>query len=318
MKFILALLLWLIPFTAFGSANSAPHSDFAWIPEYKKLFIRGGMELFSTDANFDNAGTLTNLVSGASLGRNQFFLQPEYGIAQDWSLRLRLGFISSSVTTGSGAVALSGAGMDDMHASVKWMVRPFDPLFTLEPFVVVPIAESIAATNSDVALGDGAFGAGLRLHTAHESGPFALGFSPAVMYRNRGYSLLLMGDIFAQFDFRRGYLRGFGNFTFPIEVTKLYDSSLTKHDVGGTAGSYALLSGSPMGMFAGAKLGVKVVSELFAEVFYQRGLFGQRYPSYNQFGFSLFYAFDFLDTLPVKSVREVPFDGNDADFYKGK
>ena len=119
-------------------------------------------------------------------------------------------------------------------------------------------------------------------------------------------------------DYRRGYLRGFGNFTFPIQVTALYDSSITRHDVQGAAGSYALLSGSPMGMSGGSKLGIKIVNELFAEVFYQRSFFGQRYPSYNQFGFSLFYALDFLETLAVKQVREVPFDSDNTDFYKGK
>ncbi len=318
MKLIAVLLLCVFVNPAFASANSAPHADYAWTPDYKKLFLRGGIDLYSTASNYDNTGTQTNLASSAELSRTMFWVQPEYGIAQDWALRLKLGFISSSVTTGSGTPVLSSSGFNDMEASVKWMVRPFDPLLTLEPFFIMPTAESIAPSAKDVALGDGAFGAGLRFNTLHESGPFAVGFSPGVLYRNRGYSLLFTGDVFAQFDFRRGYIRGYGNFTFPIQVTKLYDSSISKHDVAGSAGSYALLSGSPMGMYAGGKLGIKLVGELFVETWFQRAMFGQRYASFNQFGFGLFYAFDFLDTLPVKQVREVPFDSDQSEFYKGK
>ena len=47
MKLTLGLLLWLLPLTTFASGNSAPHADYAWLPEYKKLFIRGGMDFFN-------------------------------------------------------------------------------------------------------------------------------------------------------------------------------------------------------------------------------------------------------------------------------
>ncbi len=317
MKLIFSFLFLIVALSV-SATSSAPHSDYGWLPEYKKLFLRGGVDIFSSASNFDNTGVMVNLPSGVALSRNFFWFQPEYGIAQDWSLKFQAGFLSSAVTTASGGAALNSSGMADLTASVKWMVRPFDPILTLEPYFVIPAAESIAATKQDVALGDGAFGAGLKLHTAHEANGFALGFSPGVQYRNKGYSLLITGDVFAQFDFKRGYLRAYGNVVFPIEITKLYDSSLTKHDVAGAAGSYALLSGSPFGLSAGGKLGFQVISELSIEAWFTKSIVGQRYPNFTLFGFSLFYAFDFLDTLPVKNVHEVPFDSDQTEFYKGK
>ncbi len=299
-------------------ANAAPHSDYAWLPDYKRLFLRAGANLFSSASNFDNAGNLANLTGNAELTRNYFFIQPEYGLAQDWSMKAQLGLISSTVTNGSGAAALSSSGFGDMNFSLKWMVKPFDPLLSFEAVFVLPTAQAVPATRTDVALGDGSFDAGIKLHTAHESGSFALGFSPGFIYRNKGYSPLVTGDAFVQFDFRRGYLRGYGNLVFPLTTVPLFDSSITKHDANGSAGSYALLSASPFGFSAGAKLGIKIVDELFVEAWFARSFAGQRYPNFNQFGFGLFYAIDFLEVLPVKNLREVPFDGDEGNFYKGK
>jgi hypothetical protein len=316
MRLLFALCL-LVSLAARGN-TSAPHSDYGWLPEYKKLFLRGGAEFLLSGSNYDNSGIAVNLPSNVDFSRNFFWLQPEYGIAQDWSLKMQLGILSSAVTTTAGAVSKSNSGLADFTSSVKWMVRPFDPIVTLEPYFVIPSAEAIVTSTKDVALGDGAFGAGFKIHTAHETNGFALGFSPGMLYRNKGYSLLITGDVYAQIDFKRGYFRGYSSVVFPIEITKLFDSSLTKHDVSGAAGSYALLSGSPFGVTAGGKLGLQLINELFLEAWFTKSFVGQRYPSFNQFGFSLFYAFDFLDNLPVKNIREIPFDSNESDFYKGK
>ena len=80
------VLLSTFTLNVWASGNSAPHADYAWVPEYKTLFLRGGMEFYNSASNYDSTGNLVSNSSNAELTRQHFYLMPEYGLAQDWAL----------------------------------------------------------------------------------------------------------------------------------------------------------------------------------------------------------------------------------------
>src|SRR4051812_25536214 len=74
------------------------HADYGWVPEYQKLSVRTGADFFSTDQNYNPTGALEPLTgSGGKLHEYKLWLEGEYGIAQDWSMRLRFGYANSAI-----------------------------------------------------------------------------------------------------------------------------------------------------------------------------------------------------------------------------
>lgn len=296
--------------------TSAPHAAYGWVPEYKKLYARLGVDINTTSENFANDGVIESLPGKATLTDTIVWVEPEYGIAQDWSAKLNLGFINRNLDTGAG-----GSGIADVRADVKWNVKAMDPIVTFDVILKLPAASSKAASRTDLALGDGSVDAGIQLHTGHQSGPFLFALSPGFLFRSGSYSYAFIGDAAFQLDFLRGFVRVFVNGIYSLNEMKNQDSSISKHDAAGAGGSYAILNGSPIGVNAGGKIGIKIFDEFYIEGGASHTVYGVRYPNSLNISIALFNAFDFFHPLPAKRVKEVPFDSRDSsgdDFYKGK
>jgi hypothetical protein len=297
MNFSLRLtLVWLAGFLLpWGLARA----DYGWIPDYQELRVRAGLDFFRSTDNFDTTGQLQPLALGGQptqFGMDSFYVEPEYGIAQDTSIWLRFGFLSNSLTAqSSDATFASGSGLGDIRASVKWNVKPTLPLVTIEAMVKIPTYTPTPANATDLVLGDGNLDFGIILHTAHRLGMMYFTLDPGFLFRFGGYSLAGTLGLSGEFRFLvRGYVRLFADGIFSLTDTPLYDTSPTVHNAVGSGGSYALLSGSPTGFSGGAKIGVPVYKSWVVEGSASHSVVGTRYPNFFQFGFSVLTTFDFF------------------------
>ena len=84
-------------------------ADFGWIPDYQKLVLKPGYEFFTTSSNFAGDGAIDNIVfkneSNISLTEHRFFIDGEYGLAEDWSGLLKLGFATGFADSDTGTIA---------------------------------------------------------------------------------------------------------------------------------------------------------------------------------------------------------------------
>src|ERR1035437_9704902 len=75
-------------------------ADYGWIPNYQNLNLKAGFDYFVTSENFTSDGDRANITyknEAVQLTRYLFWVEPEYGLAKDWSALLRLGFIAQSL-----------------------------------------------------------------------------------------------------------------------------------------------------------------------------------------------------------------------------
>jgi hypothetical protein len=279
-----------------------------------KLYARLSGEYYSTSDNYLKDGSLQSLINGSTLTNLAGVGEVEYGIAPDWSVYARFGLVSSSLSAANGVQELSNSGAQDLHLSVKWNVKVTDPIVTLEVPLTMPLAQARPNNNGEIVLGDGSYDVGLILHTGQQSGAFLFALSPGMIFRSSGYPFAFTGDLAAQLDFLRGYIRAFGHGLFSLGNTTIPDS----RSVGSTGTSYALQSPFPNGISAGGKIGLKLYNELFLEASVYHSVWGQQYPAGLGFTVGLFNAWDFFRPSETKKAKEVPFDSDPNDFYKGK
>jgi hypothetical protein len=297
-------LLLALSFTVLLVPNA--RADYGWIPEYKKLITKAGLDVYKTDGNFDSAGALQALPSNAELQDTIIWLSGEYGIAENWALALEIPFFISSVDTASSRL-LEGSGLGDITARLKWAVKPVTPIFTLEAMLKFPSGKTGGGAG-ELALGEGNFDAGLFLHSGHRGGKFLFTLSPGFLARFGGYSMAAAAEIAVQFLFPRGYIRAFSYGIFSFEDVAPFDSSTTVHDAAGSGGSYAKLNGSPIGFSLGAKIGLNLTKQVSLEVGGSKGILGSRYADYFKVGGDVAVEFDFFEAPKSIKAKEVPFD----------
>ncbi len=291
---------------------SSAFADYGLIPYYETLRIRTGFDYYRTSQNFMDDGTRQNLTYvrlPTQLTSAIFSLEPEYGIAQDWSIYARGKFLISNVnSTSSNTNVLSNSGLGDTYMGVKWNGNA-SPLITPEFYVKIPTGQSTQSATTDVVLGDGNVDIGFKVHIGDstEDG-FTFFGSPGFVFRSGGYSMAATLDLMGQYQYSVTYFQIFGGSILSFSPTALYDSSTQVHNALGTGGSYALLNGSPTGSFAGAKVGFVFYQDWAFEGGASFSFLGNRYPQYVNVSFGLILNFDLFNPPPRKKVHEVPFD----------
>lgn len=292
-------------------------ADYAWLPEYQKLNLRLGSDFYSTDQNYNATAALAPLTAtGAKLKDFRLWLEGEYGIAEDWSVRLKAGYLNSSLDDStSGQTLAAGSGLSDITAGVKWNFKSDYPLLTIDVFTVIPAYSNQALASTQLALGDGIFNLGIILHTGSKVGPFVVAVSPGILARFGGYASLATGELALQLNFPKGYVRLYSRGVYPFQNIQPLDPDETKHTAPGSGGSYALLNGSPEGISAGGLIGVAPIRFCRIEAYVERSVWGEEYPYYTSFGFNLSYTFDFFTPHKKARVREVPFEGEQPNGF---
>lgn len=290
-------------------------ADYAWIPEYKVLRAQAAFEFSSTSGNFDNSGTSTDLSLNGdliSILDTRFKLGLEYGMAQSWSIGIATGFQTSHVDAAQAANAVTGYGLIDSTFFTKWNVSYTDPVITLEGYMTAPaMPRNVDIT--ELAMTQGAFDFGFKVHTGHQAGSFLLSFSPGARLRSGGFSPALTADGAIDLRFTRGYARVFGEYVYSIEATQPLSTSDDVQDAPGTFGSYSRLNASPIGLSAGGQVGIKIYRDLFLEGGGRVGVMGTRYPRYFSGWAGLRCDFDFFQKVKPRRVRDVPFEEDDED-----
>jgi hypothetical protein len=306
---ILSALVWVLAFPspAFG--------DYAWITEYQRLQLRAGFDAFSTSDNYSTAGVLTALQSSGqstTLGDRHFWVEPEYGLAEDWTLGLRAGFLSGSLDTAAGANVAAGSGLSDVRLSTKWRVAQ-SPLWTLETQIKFPTGTSRATTTDTLVTGEGNVDFWLKAHYGVKADAFFLSASPGVMLRTGGYSTALTLELAAQLFLQRAYMKVYGASILSLVEAALSPSTLTSHSLTGSGGSYARLAASPTGIHAGGSLGFLLSRDWRVEAGISHSIIGIRYPSFIAFTVNVLGLFDFREPDLRPKLRSVPFETTPQD-----
>ncbi len=287
-------------------ASSLARADYGWIPEYKKLVTRFGLDVFKSESNYDTTGAIVALPSNGQLSDTILSLSAEYGLAESWSLGMDLPFYISSLDSPTSRL-LAGTGLGDITTHLKWAVKPVTPIVTLELLLKFPSGSSGVGTGN-LALGEGNFDMGLFLHSGHRSGHFMFSFSPGFLARFGGYSMAAAGEFAFQFMFPRGYLRAFGLGIYSFQDVPGFDSSISSHDASGSGGSYARLNASPVGFAIGGKIGLNITKAVALEFSGTKAILGSKYANYFKAGGDIVVEFDFFEMPKSMKAKEVPFD----------
>lgn len=302
------LLLLFFPLSLFA--------DYGWIPRYQNLIFKGGMDYYSTSDNFSDNGDIvavTYLSTPMKLTRFNFWLDPEYSFARDWSASLRLGFYTQNLTAESGAAVgntvLSGSGLEDFRLSTKWRLMK-KPVLTLETMARIPIASSSPQDANSLIGGDGIFDVGMLLHAGMIARPMYFSLSPGFRLRPGGYASQFLLQSAVGVMFRKGYVRLFTDLAIsPGDL----DASTTQNTALGSGGTFALHALSSSNFSIGFKTGLNFLDTYKLEVAVSKAVWGSRAPNYFLFTVGIAKTIDFYEPEMKIKVEEVPFDTEVVD-----
>jgi hypothetical protein len=297
-------------------------ADYAWIPKYETLFLRAGMDFYRTGANFLQDGSVQALsIDGTpvQLTDYRFWVEGEYGIADNVSVYLRTSYLSSSVDPvlggqGQGSY-LTGYGLGDVYTGVKWCVYSAAPTLTFETRLKIPTYSYYPNTANDLVLGDGDFSLDFRLHAGYRIPHFFIDLTPGIVARFAGYPpaaefLGAVGITYAPL-----YFVLFTDMYYSLGDNLFLDDSLSVHDAPGTGGSYALLSGGPRVIDVGLRVGTNLTKKYYLEASVAQSLWGYRAANYFTFTLNLFVVFDFFTPDPRKKTRDIPLDAPTETYW---
>jgi len=297
-------------------ASPVARADYGWIPQYQQLFLRSGIDFYSTDQNYNATGALEPLTSGGNLHEYRLWLEGEYGIAQDWSTRVRLRYVNSTLDSQvPGQTLAAGSGLSDVTVALKWNLKSDYPIVTTEVFTTIPTSSTTVQAPTQLVLRDGNFDLGLILHSGTRAGPFLFSLSPGFVARLGGYSSAATGEMAVQLSFPKGFVRGFARGIYSIEDAQPFDANPLQHTALGSGGSYAKLNGSPRGFSGGAMIELVPISGFRFGGYLEHVIYGQEYPYFTSFGFDLAYSVDFFSPKKKTKVHEVPFEGEQPNGF---
>lgn len=312
----------LLLFLACGYFLFPSHSfgDYGWIPPYQGLTGKIGYEQFSSDGNYDAGSASVPLVfqnRASKLVDHIFWLDLEYGIYDFWSVELKTRFLNSYVQSqDSGDSILSGAGLGDLYAGLKWQFKSDIPFLTLETYFKFPTAKASPDEPDELVLGDGNFDIGMIVHSGTRAGGFKFSISPGFLGRFGGYSSAFLAAGAVEYRMPRGYAQLFVDSIFSFGDPLLKDSSEDQHDSPGSGNSYSRLAGGPIGIQMGGKLGVRIIREAGLELYYAHSLTGNKYPYFSRFGVNGVINLSLYRPPEKIKVKEVPFDFDYGKFDK--
>lgn len=296
-------------------------ADYGWIPKYKSLFLRLGIDYFRTSENFDSGGLRDDIrfqgTTPATLTDYRFWIEPEYGVAQDISVGLKTSLVVSSVdpqvVTSTVSSFLGATGLGDVRLFMKWNVKRDLPLLTVETFFKMPTYSSSPLQADDLVFGDGSYDFGALLHIGYRIKKFFFTVAPGGVYRFGDYApaAILQGALGGKYGPAHAVI--FGDAFISFGDNLLYDSSPAVHNAFGTGGSYARLSGSPSLFTLGLKVGFNFSRNYFFEAALTQAVSGRRAPSFTQVGLNFLAVMNFFEVDRRIRIKEVPFDAKPED-----
>ena len=301
----------LILFLILVSFATTAHAQRLWVPELQKLQFLVGVDIQQSDANWTTSSGLTNLIGSRELTDTILRLEAEYGIADDWAIYGKLVLLDGSLISPTGAQVLNGAGLGDSKLGLKWNLKTANPILLLDVEATLPFGASTPATSTDLVRGNGSVDLAIKLHTGHLTKTVSFVAIPGVVFRSGGYSLAAILDLYFDYKFPKGYVGVYSNLFYSIQELANLDSSVNIHDAPGSGGSYSRLSGSPVGLDMGGRLGIKVIKDFHAEAAFTKTIWGIRYPDFWRVSLNFYYIIDFFKEFQPRKIREVPFETQD-------
>lgn len=294
-------------------------AEYGWLPKYQSLFLRAGFDYFHTSENYNSGGFREDIVFQSQLAEltdYRFWIEPEYGLAQDVSLGMRTSLVISSVdpqVSSPSGFLLGATGPGDIKFFLKWNVKRDLPLLTVETYFKLPPYSSNPLQPDDLVFGDGSFDFGGMLHVGYRIKRFFFTVAPGAVFRFGDYApaVTFNGAVGLKYGRVHGVL--FGDFFLSLGDNLLYDSSPNLHNAFGTGGSYARLSGSPTLFTMGAKVGVNLSQNYFLEAALTQAVSGRRAPYFTQVGLNFLAVLNFFKPEKRVKIREVPFDAKPED-----
>jgi hypothetical protein len=291
-------------------------ADYGWMPSYESMYLSLGANYYKTNQNFTDSGLTQNIFYNnipVQLNEYKIWVESEYGFAQDWSGRIRLNFFGGSVDSisGLGTGYLTGGGITDILAGVKWRVYRGLPTVTLETTVLVPTYSNILNNTTTLLGGNGNIDISFAAHVGYHRDFFLLSASPEFVFRSGGFAQAFDFKTAVGVRFSPVYFYLTTDLFLSMGTNLLYDPSALVHNAAGTGGSYALLSGSPNWFSIGGKGGIEMVKDLFLESTVEQALWGVRAANFFAVGVNLLLKLDFFQPDTRQKIKPVPFESED-------
>lgn len=286
-------------------------ADYAWIAKPGFLHGKIGFDYFYSTENFASDGAredINFLNQSVDFSTNTFWIEPEYGVADDLAALFRMRIWSGNVNPAAagGRTVASGSGVGDLDASLKWSVLDV-PLSTLEfSLKVPPYQRSVLAT--DMLAGDGSLDFLVHYHMAFVMESIRFMLSPCIVVRSAGYPAQLRLAAAAELKILSGYFRIFADSRASLGNSILLDSSEVRHDAPGSGGSFARLSGGSTGVDLGVKTSWEVAKSYFLEGQVSHSVWGSSYPFGLTIGINLHAVWDVNVPDSRLKIRDVPLD----------
>lgn len=293
------------------------YSDYAWIPRFQELYLKGGWEFLKSSENFDTDGLRTPLVTVAEdseLYQHCFFIDGEYGISPDWAIRARSG-IANAATSGlnTGTAIASGTSIADTYLAVKYAARDSGILITPEIGLSLATDTDTGKTASDLVVGEGISTTVTVVNFGYRLSPhWVAALSPAVHWRFSGYSPQFVLDGAVSFIYRPAFVRLFWNAAWTLNK-EIRATVLTTNPAIGSGGSFSRLSENRDIVWIGARAGYRLAKGWTAEAMFAYSLMGHEAGQGFRVGVNLSTAFDFYEEDPGPKFQEVPLDENEFE-----
>ncbi len=296
------------------SISTVTLANYAWIPKYQNLRLRLSGEYYKSSENFTEDGQRAGYTYGGrpvQLTEYEYALQTEYGFAKDWSAGIKLPVRSTSIQddeAGYGSSYLSAFGFGDTALSFKWLIKSGDTRLAVESLSTIPFYSTSIINADDMALGDGVFTTGFKLHGGHlMNGMFSFALSPGVLFKFQGYTSQFTLDAAFGVAVKPVYFRLYSDLGLSLGGESFTTGTFTNPAVG-SGGSFAKLSTSPNLWTLGLLGGVFIYEQYRMELYASQSITGNRAPNGFKFGLAFATSFDFYKEEKKIQVKELPFD----------
>lgn len=287
------------------------HADYAWLPESQNLWLKTGWEMFLSSANYSPDGVSTDLRTASNLSdlrQNQFFLDAEYGLGDNWSSLIRTNFLAAQIQSTQGTSLLAGSGLADTSLGFKWQARREKPVLALEVAVVFPPYSSTNLTNDELSLGDGVAGTTLVAHLGTKTKRFAFSTSPGLLFRYGRFSHQATLESAISLVLKKFYFRAFQWAAISLSREASSPSLQVGNSELGSGGSFSRLSTAPDLLLFGLKAGYRISEKFRLEGNLAKTVWGRSSADSIRFGVALISYFDFFVPDTREKIREVPLN----------
>ncbi len=282
------------------------------VQDFQKLFVELGYGYFKTSSNFDSESRRGSLLLNgdeAELVDNIVSLSGEFGIVTGWSIFTKVRYLNSTLTKLIDVEpSKSGAGIEELETGLKWSFRNVFPILTFETKIKLPFSTSLPNADDELVVSDRNLDIALLVHSGLTTRFFYFNFSPGLKFRFGGYSNAFVSDVAFGINFMNSFFELTVCYTHSFTNPQLYDSSPEQHDARGSGNSYSRLTGGPIGLNGGIRIGTGIYKSLMLTGAFERSIMGNKYSDFFKFSVNVSYIFDFYKKPEKLKVKEVPFD----------